>query len=530
MKKIFYLTVILFAGLFSACKKDKKVIQTGTGTGTGTTTTSAIDLVRDSIYLYSQEDYLWNTQLPSYASFNPRSFNTGTEFASLQNEMDALSQYAINPATGKPYEYSIYSPGSAKYSFIDDGTETGAINGTKSDYGFDYGYELLADNSVGIFVLYVYPNSAADVAGITRGCQITAVNGNSDISYDGSGYGTGTGAHNNTVYNAIFTGTSLQLTVTKLDKTSATVSLTSTAYTVNPVIKTAILDGGSSHKIGYMVFNSFTSDDNADTKLDDAITSFASSNITDLVVDLRYNGGGYVSTAEYFDNLIVPAGNSGLMYSTYYNSNLTAGKDPLLKNQVYNDGTSTYTLADVIAQLVATNTVNFAKKNTLNVKRVFFMVSPNTASASELTINNLRPVMDVQLVGDTTYGKPVGFFGLNIGKYIMYNPQFSTQNSASQGGYFAGMTPGTGGYNGFQIYDDYTKDFGDPNDPMLAHIINYVKVGTYAVSGKVVQNLAAVSPQSYALRHSALLLKKRAKTRLNGMVFNRKITVRAPHK
>ena len=200
MKKIFYLSIILITGLFASCKKDKKTTPTGTGTGTGTTTTSAIDLVRDSIFLYSKEDYFWNTQLPSYSSFNPRSYTSGTEFASLQSEMDALSQYAINPATNKPYEYSIYSPGSAKYSFIDDGTETSALNGNKSDYGFDYGYEQTDINTIKIYILYVYPGSAAASQGLTRGCEITAINGNTNISYDGSG----SGAHNNLVYDAIF--------------------------------------------------------------------------------------------------------------------------------------------------------------------------------------------------------------------------------------------------------------------------------------------------------------------------------------
>ncbi|MCR8557134.1 hypothetical protein KXD93_05750 [Mucilaginibacter sp. BJC16-A38] len=519
MKKIFYLSIILLPGLFASCKKDKKT------TPSGTTTASAIDLVRDSIFLYSKEDYFWNTQLPSYSSFNPRSYTSGTEFASLQTEMDALSQYAINPATNKPYEYSIYNPGSAKYSFIDDGTETGALNGNKSDYGFDYGYEQTAINTVKIFILYVYPGSAAASQGLTRGCEITAINGNTNISYDGSGYGSGTGAHNNLVYNAIFGSTTLSMTVTKLNGTSATVSMSNLAYTVNPVLKDTVLDLGGGHKLGYLAFNTFTSTDNAQPKLDAAFKTFGSGAITDLVVDLRYNGGGYVSTAEYLDNLIAPPGTTSLMYSTTYNSNLTNGKDPLLKNQVYNDGQGPYTLADVIAQLVATNTVNFSNTGSLNLQKVFFMVGPNTASASELTINNLRPLMNVQLVGDTTYGKPVGFFGLNIGNYVMYNPQFATVNSAGKGGYYAGMTPGVGGYNGYQIYDDYRFDFGDRNDPMLSHIINYITLNTYSMPTKVTQSLAASANQGYGLRHAAALNKNRVRKTFNGMIFNRKVTI-----
>ena len=98
-------------------------------------------------------------------------------------------------------------------------------------------------------------------------------------------------------------------------------------YNVNPVLKDTIFDQGNGHKVGYIVFNSFTSDANADPHLDAAFANFAAQGVTDLVVDLRYNGGGYVSTAEYMDNLIVPAAKTNtLMYNTYYNNILTSGK------------------------------------------------------------------------------------------------------------------------------------------------------------------------------------------------------------
>jgi hypothetical protein len=238
------------------------------------------------------------------------------------------------------------------------------------------------------------------------------------------------------------------------------------------------------HNVGYVVFNSFTSDANADPILNGVFSSFAAANITDLVVDLRYNGGGYVSTAEYLDNLIVPSSKNGsLMYNTYYNSNLVSGKDPLLKNQWRKDPTGgpdfNYGQFDYS---VAANAVNFSKIGQLNVNRVFFIITGQTASASELTINNLRPEMNVQFIGETSYGKPVGFFDIDINKYIMFTPEFSVQNSAGQGGYYAGFTPGTTNYPGVQDYDDLTKDFGDPTEGLLAHALTYVSTGLYSVA------------------------------------------------
>src|SRR5476651_560578 len=131
MKKLLYFILILSAGVFSACKKEKKN-PTPTGpTSTGTT----LQLIQDSVYLYAKEEYLWNSALPSYSAFSPRSFTGTNDMATLTAELDKLSQYAINPATNLPYEYYAPSPGEAKYSFIDDGTETAALNGVKGDFG-----------------------------------------------------------------------------------------------------------------------------------------------------------------------------------------------------------------------------------------------------------------------------------------------------------------------------------------------------------------------------------------------------------
>ena len=91
------------------------------------------------------------------------------------------------------------------------------------------------------------------------------------------------------------------------DGTAFSVNLTTANYTVNPVLKYTTFDEGGGHIIGYIVFNSFTSDANADPVLNTAFNYFTSQGVTDLAIDLRYNGGGYVSTAQYIDNLIVPS-------------------------------------------------------------------------------------------------------------------------------------------------------------------------------------------------------------------------------
>jgi carboxyl-terminal processing protease len=512
MRKLLYLTLILSAGLLAACKKEKKTpIVTGP-----TTTGSTLDLIRDSVYLYFKEENLWHSAAPDYATFNPRSITGVNDISALQTELDRLSQYAINPATGKPYEYYTSSPGLAKYSFIDDGTTTAALNGTKGDFGFNALYNLVSD----LRVKYVYPGSPAALAGIRRGYQITSINGSTNISYDG---GTGPGTNLAMVNNAIFYSTTISMTLKKYDGTTLTVNNMSVAsYTVNPVLKDTVYTTTNGHKVGYIVFNSFTSPSNANPQLNAAFDYFTTQGVTDLVVDLRYNGGGYVSTAEYLDNLIVPASKSGLMYNTYYTDNMVNGTDPLLKHQWRRDPSSgtdyNYGQFDYS---VAANAVNFSKQRSLNVSRVFFIISGSTASASELTINNLRPVMDVQFIGRTSYGKPVGFFDLDINKYIMYTPEFSTKNSAGQGDYYAGFTPGDAGYPGVNDYDDPTKDFGDPAEGLLAHALHFVTLGTYSVQNPVTQGIGT---KTLRVQQSGDMgLNPHA---FNGMIFDKKLKLK----
>src|SRR5437879_3145382 len=116
MKKIFYSLSLLFVVFLSACSS-KKVNPTPTGPDAPGTT---LDKIKDSVFLYAKEDYLWYNQLPDYKTFNPRHFTGGDDITALTDEVNHISQYAINPVGGKPYEY-YDSQGDANYSFIDDG-------------------------------------------------------------------------------------------------------------------------------------------------------------------------------------------------------------------------------------------------------------------------------------------------------------------------------------------------------------------------------------------------------------------------
>jgi len=485
MKKLIYLAVILTSGVLSSCKKDHKNAST------------ALNLIQDSIYYYEKEDYLWFDAIPDYNTFNPRSYGGSSDLGALTNELTAISQLKINPVTGKPYEYSPQSPGTAKYSFVDNGTETAALNGTDDDFGFEPIY--IATND--LRVKYVNPGSPADLAGIKRGYQITSINSNTDLSYDGTTA--------NFVINAVYYSTNIKMVLTKYDGTTLAVNLNTTAYTVNPVLNYKVFDLGNGHKVGYMAFGSFTALANAQPQLNTVFNNFIGNGVNDLVVDIRYNGGGEGATAEYLDDLIVTASKSNtLMYTTYFNSNLQNDNYPLLAKK--------YSITPGEFK-PANNQINFAKALSLSVNRVFFIVTDETASSSELTINNLRPEMDVELIGDTTYGKPVGEIPIPISNYILYSPQLYVENSANQGGYYTGMAPGTAAYPGLLAADDVTKDFGDSTELLLAHALNFVKNGTYSITTPEIQSLA--SKQSFSISQAKAVNRNLEVHKLRGMVL-----------
>lgn len=514
MRKLIYLFLILSVGLVISCKKDNKS-DNGNNTIAPSKSGSTLDLIRDSIYLYSQESYLWYDGLPDYATFNPRSITGTNDLSALAKVVDKISQYKINPATNKPFEYYESSPGEAKYSFIDEGGTSSQLNGVNGDFGFAPLYNTTTD----LRVKYVYAGSPAGLAGIKRGYQITKINGQANLTYDNGGSTT------QLVINAIYNSNNITMTLKRPDGTSFDVNLAVTNYNVNPVITYNILTVAGK-KVGYIVFNTFVNLDVAQPKLQEAFNSFTTNGITDLVVDLRYNGGGYVSTAEYISNLIVPsAKNNTLMYNTQFNDKLTSGKASILANQVRKDPTTgrTYNYAQFDYSL-AGNAVNFKKEGSLNISKVFFIVSGNTASSSELVINNLRPHMNVQLIGTQTYGKPVGFFDIQINKYELYVPQFVTKNSAGQGDYFDGMLPGSINYPGKMDYDDVTKEFGDPTEGLLAHALSFVTSGNYVAK-------AQTQPSDIGLRSFSVLQSREAALKLddhkfNGMVHDKPLKIK----
>lgn len=454
--------LILSFGLiigFSSCKKDAKLTPTTTAPTVMVPATRA-ELTKDSIFLYAKDTYYWNEPFPTYDAFKPRSYATN------QAVLDAIKAL---PAPGKPVD---------KYSFLDDGSVSQQLSGVSGDFGFSVFYNGERPSN-DLRIKFVSPNSPAEAKGLKRGFRITKINGRTEIS-------TAVSANVSFVSDAVFgSAASVSFTVEKPGGATEEIVLSRASYTNNPIFHSSVISVGSK-KVGYIVYNSFTT--NSRDALKTKIAEFAAAGATELVVDLRYNGGGSVATADIFTNLLAPAGLNGTtMYTTFWTKTMQDGKAKILENQPLTDANGKLqpftggvngkyaTYADIDYKPAANREV-FAKIGTANFTKVYFLVLSGTASASELLINNLKPHLNVQLIGAKTFGKPVGFFAISIDNIDLYIPQFETKNSLNEGGYFTGLPVN------FAIVDDVTKDFGDRNEALLAAALSFSEKGTFTLS------------------------------------------------
>jgi C-terminal processing protease CtpA/Prc len=194
--------------------------------------------------------------------------------------------------------------------------------------------------------------------------------------------------------------------------------------------------------------------------LTSAVQTFVQQGASELVLDLRYNGGGDVATSRDLASLIAGARVAGQTFvQLRYND----------KNQASNQ----------------TYAFNAPSTSIPNLPRVFVIVTGSTASASELVINGLKPFMNVVLIGSTTYGKPYGFAPYDYCGTTYNAVNFDAVNSAGVGGYTSGFEPTC------PVADDLDHPLGDPNELDLKTALGYISTGTCAQAAQSAPLLAS---------------------------------------
>lgn len=481
------LFLLLLTGVF-ACKKTS-VVETELPVSPTTGSRTAFTL--DSIYLYARQTYLWNDALPDYSVFNPRRFTSGeTDLQNFKAALYAISQYKINTATGFPFEKGVL-PGVPKYSFIDLYTGNKGIVASldTEGNGYDFGLEF-ASFGEKFYVKLVYPSSPAAMAGIKRGDEVRFVNG--------------TAASSATLSSGL-DGASLTLDLLRKRELPLIVKLQKTSYHIDPVLEAQILRVANK-PVAYFAYGQFTRLSSSIDALNKIFTDFAAGgHIETMIIDLRYNHGGYVETARYLANLLATNTlNNKVMCSELYNSLIQQGKATLLKNQLYFDGNgqAVYlngrraTYADVDFSATG-NTYRFSKARSLQtIQNIYFLIGNETASASEMLINILKPYFKVKLIGSRSYGKPVGFFGIRIDQYNLYTAGFLIKNAQGNSDYFDGFIPDVA------AEDDVRYNFGDQQESCLQAALQDIG---QTESGPNSQQSSVVK-QKYGLRPGVQML------------------------
>ncbi len=384
---------------------------------------------RDSALIDSKDFYLWYNDIPS--TFNAQSY------ADPGAVMVAIRAYSNEPGYTSPVDKWSFGVLKTDWNQLSGGIGTTNNVSVDGDFGFSVFFRVDGD----LRVKLVERLSPAGIAGIQRGWRVTKINGSANINIANADY----------IVNNVFYSATSTFTFLKPDGTSVDMTLNATTYPQQTVYLDSVYTVGGK-TIGYMVMNSFLGDTaQINTDLQKVMNNFSSKNVTDIVVDLRYNGGGYVSLQQKLADYLAPtSANNQLMMKETFND----------KHQNYN--TSLY----------------FSKAGSLNPNHILFIVSQSTASASELLINNLKPYMTVKLVGPTnTDGKPVGFFPISAGDWYVFPVSFRSTNSANSGSYFNGFTPDA-------IVDDgLDKNWGDVSESCLAESIKYITTGTFIAQG-----------------------------------------------
>jgi C-terminal processing protease CtpA/Prc len=342
-----------------------------------------------------------------------------------------------------------------------------AFQGITLNNGMEFGLVRYTTTTTNVFgyVRYVIPGSDAATNGITRGMIFNKIDGNQITD---------------TNFSSLLSSNSYTIELADFNNgdpisNAITITLTKSQIVENPVKITKIFNEGAGNKIGYLMYNQFSA--SFDDELNAAFSTFKNENITDLIVDLRYNGGGSVRTATYLGAMITGQFNGQLFSKQIWNDKALASSpaenfENRFTNQINNG---------IVSESI----------NSLNLPKIYFIVSGSSASASELVINSLRSYIDVKLVGKKTVGKQVGSITLYDSDDLRKNgPNFNTNHryalqpivleivNKDNQNKIDGFTPSVT-LPGVELGEDYGNlgVLGERTDPLLDRTIVYILTG-----------------------------------------------------
>jgi hypothetical protein len=383
--------------------------------------------------------YLWYREVPDA---DP------TQFATVLDYFDVMKT-GVFTASGKPKD---------QFHFTYETSDWVALSqsGVEASYGLQWAL-LSSTPPRKLVVAYVEPGTPAAIAPalLDRGAEVTSIDG-VDVA---------NGSDVDTLNSGLAPAANETHTFVVLDRgstTPRTVTLTSAKLASVPVRNIAL--AAPNDKVGYLLFNDHIA--TAEKGLVSAFTQLRNAAVEDLIIDIRYNGGGYLDIAGQLAYMVAgPTATAGKTFEREMFNDKHPTVDPVLDQPLmptpFHDETLGFSLAPG-QQLPF-----------LGLRRVFVLTGSGTCSASEAVMNGLAGVdVEVIQIGTTTCGKPYGFYPTENCGTTFFSIQFQGVNEKGFGDYSDGFVPG-GVLHGCTVADDFTHGLGDPAEARLAAALAY---------------------------------------------------------
>jgi C-terminal processing protease CtpA/Prc len=381
-------------------------------------TTGQVTFVRDTL----QNIYFWYKELPTPAL---------SGFSSPEAYLEAVR----------------YKPLDTSFSYITGKAESDAFYSDSQFIGLGFSMSRTGESEIRFAA--VFPDSPASEAGLLRGDYLLSVAGKpvADLIRTGE---------INTIFGANTVGVTVDLSWRSPGGSARAATLRKRLVTIPTVSDTRVIAQGN-QRVGYIHFRNFVQP--SVSALNTAFTQLQAEGANELVLDLRYNGGGLVSVAQQLGGLIGGVRTAGSVFCEFFHNDKNASRNSIFR---FEDPPAA-----------------------LDLSRLVVITTRSSASASEAVVNGLRPFIPVAVVGDTTYGKPVGQYGYDFCDKVLYPVAFQVRNARGEGDYYTGIPADCA------AGDDLDHALGDPSEASLAESLAWLRTGS--CSGR-----AAASARAHA--------------------------------
>jgi carboxyl-terminal processing protease len=402
--------VLAVLGLLGSC-----------GGGSDSIDPCRIEAQRDDLRSYMRSWYLYNREMPDP---DRRSFGSIIDyyFALLYRPFSEAGLPAVD-----------------RWSFAQSTESFQQFFGAGQDLGYGLSVAGLDSDPLPLRVRYIAPGSPAERAGLVRGQIIDLINGADPafIKADGQGF---------PALSPDAVGEELDLRVRDNPAALARdLTLRAEVFRLTPVSQVAMLSSPARRTVGYLHYKDFIAG-GAGPTLQAAFLDLRSRGVTELVLDMRYNGGGSVNVSRELASLIAGSSRVNQVYAT------------LQFNAEHQDANFTYAFVD--------------QANALGLNRVVVLAGPRTCSASELVVNGLRGVgVNVQIVGGTSCGKPFGFLPYSQCGNTYSAVNFRSVNALGRSDYEAGLAPDC------PVVDDLDHPQGRADEALTAAALTLIDTG-----------------------------------------------------